>query len=344
MGRNNCIDQSHVNSLDEENFLTEMVQQQQSSFPFESGYHSSSTMQCNKNAFTIIDGGTTTLSYDEGQGKMLNNDIFNSNSIISHQDATSNNHIPNPNTFILSFSTMEQALHHEPSSPKLVDAPASAFLCKETSLNDYITEPKVKQQTNKKCRSSSEVNDHIMAERKRRQQLTERFIALSATIPGLKKTDKAYILREAINYMKQLQERVKELENENKRKTTESTVIFIKKSQVCSKEETTSSSSCETNSDRFKKALPQVEARVLEKEKEVLIGIHCEKQKDIVLRIMALLQNLHLSLASSSVLPFGTSTLKVTIIARMDDEYCMSVNDLVKNLRHDLLELHDIEE
>ncbi|KAJ1399441.1 Myc-type, basic helix-loop-helix [Sesbania bispinosa] len=310
-----------MNSLDEENFLTEMVQQQQPSFPFESGYHSSSTMQCNKNAFTIIDGGTTTLSYDEGQGKMLNNDISNSNSIISHQDAASNNPVPNPNTF---------------------------FLCKETSLNDYITQPEVKQQNNKKCRSSSEVNDHIMAERKRRQQLTERFIALSATIPGLKKTDKAHILREAINYMKQLQERVKELENQNQRKTTESTVIFIKKSQVCSKEEITSSnSSCETNSDsvdRFKKALPQVEARVLEKEKEVLIGIHCEKQKDFVLRIMTLLQNLHLSLASSSVLPFGPSTLKVTIIARMDDEYCMSVNDLVKNLRQDLLELHDTQE
>lgn len=106
------------------------------------------------------------------------------------------------------------------------------------------------------------------------------------------------------------------LENENKRKTTYSK-IFIKKSQVCSREEATSS--CETNSNyrSTPPPLPQVEARMLEK--EVLIGIHCQKQKDIVLKIMALLQNLHLSLASSSVLPFGTSTLKVTIIAQVNN-------------------------
>lgn len=112
--------------------------------------------------------------------------------------------------------------------------------------------------------------------------------------------------------MKQLQERVKELENQNKRKIGDS-IIFMKKSQACTNEETTISCS----GHEFKKEqLPKVEARVLEK--EILIGIHCEKQKDIVLRLMALLQNLHLSLASSSVLPFGTSTLKVTIIAQVN--------------------------
>lgn len=47
-------------------------------------------------------------------------------------------------------------------------------------------QPKPNQGT-KKTRNSSETLDHIMAERKRRQELTEKFIALSATIPGLKK-------------------------------------------------------------------------------------------------------------------------------------------------------------
>lgn len=41
----------------------------------------------------------------------------------------------------------------------------------------------------KKGRNSSQTMDHIMAERKRRQELTERFIALSATIPGLSKVN-----------------------------------------------------------------------------------------------------------------------------------------------------------
>jgi len=120
--------------------------------------------------------------------------------------------------------------------------------------------------------------------------------------------------------VKQLQERVNELENHNKRKRD--SVIFIKKSQACIIDKEKSTSSCEENFDNdddhryySKKELPRVEARVIDK--EILIGIHCEKQKDIVIRLMALLQNLHLSLASSSVLPFGTSTLKVTIIAQV---------------------------
>jgi hypothetical protein len=46
----------------------------------------------------------------------------------------------------------------------------------------------------KKARSGSQCIDHVMAERKRRQELTERFIALSATIPGLSKVKYIYFL------------------------------------------------------------------------------------------------------------------------------------------------------
>jgi len=39
----------------------------------------------------------------------------------------------------------------------------------------------------KRARTSSEIEYHIISERKRRQDIAEKFIALSATIPGLKK-------------------------------------------------------------------------------------------------------------------------------------------------------------
>lgn len=120
--------------------------------------------------------------------------------------------------------------------------------------------------------------------------------------------DKAYVLREAVNYMKQLQERVKELENHNKDKRVNS-AIFIGKSQASSNKSTTY---CERNTE----SPLEVEARVLQK--EVLIRIHCGKQKDdIVLRIHVLLEKLHLSITSSSALPFGTSTLIINIIAQV---------------------------
>ncbi|CAI8608352.1 unnamed protein product [Vicia faba] len=139
---------------------------------------------------------------------------------------------------------------------------------------------------------------------------------LSATIPGLKKTDKVYILEEAIKYVKQLEEKIKELDNQNKMKNKYSEIL-IKKSQACTKKD-----DIDEDEYYFKKELPKVKARVINN--EIMVGIHCEKQENTVVKIMGLLQNLHLSLASSSILPFGNSTLKVTIIAQMNDKYCMN--------------------
>lgn len=124
-------------------------------------------------------------------------------------------------------------------------------------------------------------------------------------------TDKASILRAAIDYVKQLQERVQELEKEDKNRVTAESVIFIKRSDLCGNEDSTSS---ETSSDDCC-TLPEIEARVLGK--EVLIEIHCEKENGIELKILDHLENLQLCVTGSSVLPFGNSTLGITIIAQV---------------------------
>ena len=123
--------------------------------------------------------------------------------------------------------------------------------------------------------------------------------------------DKTSILGEAINYVKLLQERVKELEEQNKR-NKESTIIH--KSDLCPNEHTTSN---DTNSDQdcCKSSFPDVKARVLEN--EVLIEIHCEKENGIEIKILNLLDNLHLIVTASSVFPFGNSTLGFTIVAQV---------------------------
>ncbi|PNY06930.1 transcription factor bHLH25-like protein [Trifolium pratense] len=69
-------------------------------------------------------------------------------------------------------------------------------------------------QGTKRVRSSWEMQDHIMSERKRRHEMAERFIQLSSIIPGLKKIDKASVLGEAINHVKQLKQRISMLEEQ----------------------------------------------------------------------------------------------------------------------------------
>ncbi|XP_057736297.1 transcription factor bHLH19-like [Arachis stenosperma] len=186
------------------------------------------------------------------------------------------------------------------------------------------------KRTTKKARNSIEALDHIMSERKRRQQMAEKFIALAAAIPGLKKIDKASILQEAINYVKELQERIALLEKETNNKEQ----LIVKKSQFyCS------SLPCDKNNNNNnignEMVLPEVEARLLEK--ELLIRIHCEKRNGIMLELLAFLENNNLSLACSSFLPFGNSTLNVIIIALMNEEFNLTLKDLVKTLREYLL-------
>lgn len=85
-----------------------------------------------------------------------------------------------PRTYILSFdnSTIIPATP-EPTSRKRTRQPQN--------LNLEPIKPNPNTQPGKRGRSCSQTLDHIMAERKRRQELTQKFIALSATIPGLKK-------------------------------------------------------------------------------------------------------------------------------------------------------------
>ncbi|XP_054808066.1 transcription factor bHLH18-like [Prosopis cineraria] len=160
------------------------------------------------------------------------------------------------------------------------------------------------------------VSDHIMAERKRREKLSQSFIALSALVPGLKKMDKASVLGDAIKYVKELKERLSFLEEQNKKRRVESVVTCEKLESVGEEEGPW---------------LPEVEARVLEK--EVLIRIHCQKQKGLLVKILAEIQKLNLFAVNSSVLPFGDSNLDVTIVAQMGEGCSLTIRDLVKNLR-----------
>ncbi|XP_028782688.1 transcription factor bHLH19-like [Neltuma alba] len=130
-----------------------------------------------------------------------------------------------------------------------------------------------------------------MTERRRRQDLTQKFIALAATIPGLKKMDKATVLCAATDYVKRLQERVRELAQE---------AVEV----------------------------PEMEVRVLEN--EVLVRVQCEGRRDMMRKTVELLGHVHLSVLCCNSLAFGNSALSITIVAQMKDQYKMKVNKETK--------------
>ncbi|KAJ8441039.1 hypothetical protein Cgig2_020330 [Carnegiea gigantea] len=146
-------------------------------------------------------------------------------------------------------------------------------------------------------RLPEQCHNHIIAERQRRQTLSERFIALSALIPGLKKI----------------------LEEENATRAVES-VVVVKRSQVVVENENNSSNSnsnLDSGSDSINngtayhnKQLPEIEARFANK--CVLVKIHCQMQKGVFVKLMTEIERLHLS---------------------MEMEFDMTPQDVVKVLR-----------
>ncbi|KAL3538168.1 hypothetical protein ACH5RR_001534 [Cinchona calisaya] len=190
------------------------------------------------------------------------------------------------------------------------------------NLDEATKSAKKKKKTGGRVRPASQTYDHIIAERKRREQLSQRFVALSAIVPGLKKMDKTSVLGDAITYLKHLQERVNTLEEQAAKQTMES-VVLVKRSQILLEDE----GSSDEMGGSDEQPLPQIEAKVCNK--NVLLRFHCEKHKGVLVKILSEVEKLNLAVINLSVAPFGRLALDITIIAEMEKEYSLTMRELV---------------
>ncbi|XP_021717194.1 transcription factor bHLH18-like [Chenopodium quinoa] len=266
------------------------------------------------------DSNSTMLSFSNSS----NSSISQTSSLITpKEEAVSNNN-----------NNVNFPFHHE-----MVVNQASK-LDKQSCIFESRPHQVVDRKNNIKVGSMpSQAMDHIIAERKRREKLSQRFIALSAVIPGLKKMDKASVLGDAIKYVKQMQEKVKKLEEEAKKKSVES-AVFVKRSYVSAEDNTTydqiSAKSAVTDAagSCCEASLPEIEVRF--SDKDVLITVHCEQKKGIFEKLISQIEKLHLAVTCSSSLAFGGSVLAVTITAQMESEYSLTAKDLVRHLHSTL--------
>ncbi|GKD20481.1 transcription factor bHLH18-like protein, partial [Tanacetum coccineum] len=136
--------------------------------------------------------------------------------------------------------------------------------------------------------------------------------------------DKASVLGDAIKYLKNLQEKVKALEEQNKKRSNnvQESVVFVKRYEVLG-----DGGEIISQDDQ----LPEIEARF--SGKDVLIRVHCEKKVGIVEEILAEIEKLHLSVINTTALTFANYALDITVVATMDQEFVMTTKDLAKNLR-----------
>ncbi|KAL9241580.1 hypothetical protein vseg_015676 [Gypsophila vaccaria] len=175
----------------------------------------------------------------------------------------------------------------------------------------------------KRRRDPVQVHGHIMAERKRRELLTQRFIALSALIPGLKKVDKTTILEEAIKYLKQMHEKVKELE-----KAASKQVVMVVKSKQLNVENDNNRSIVVKNVNgsinyssgggdgRESDTLSKIQVKV--RRNTIMLTICCVKRKGVLAKIYDEVERCGMIVLNTGVVDFENTKLDISILAQME--------------------------
>ncbi|XP_057542382.1 transcription factor bHLH25-like [Amaranthus tricolor] len=205
----------------------------------------------------------------------------------------------------------------------------------------------------KRKRQPDQVHDHILAERKRRELLSQLFISLSALVPGLKKMDKTSILGEAVKYMKQLKENVKTLEEVVAKRTVQSMVVMNKSQLIidnCGVDNDSSSTiddNCASGTsgsgnnggdggghdvdNLINGSLPEIEVKILGN--TLLLRLKCKNKKGIMNMLFAELDNYNCTVTNFSAMKFETLALDVTVVAQIEGDFNKKLKQFMRTLR-----------
>ncbi|PAN50753.1 hypothetical protein PAHAL_9G543500 [Panicum hallii] len=179
----------------------------------------------------------------------------------------------------------------------------------------------------RRSRAHWNTQEHVIAERKRREKMQQQFVALATIVPDLTKTDKISLLGSTIDYVKQLEEKVKTLEGQSARRTSEP-IVFESKCRI-SNEDSSDASGSSGSAFGAGGFSPTVEASI--HGNTILLKICCKEGRGVLVMIISELENQGLSIINTSVLPFTDSCLNITITAKIGEGFSTTV-ELVRNL------------
>lgn len=138
--------------------------------------------------------------------------------------------------------------------------------------------------------------NHVLAERRRREKLNERFIILRSLVPFVTKMDKASILGDTIEYLKQLRRKIQDLETRNRQIETEQqsrsgvTVLVgpteKKKVRIVEECGATRAKAVETE------VAASVQVSIIES--DALLEIECLHREGLLLDVMVMLRELRI--------------------------------------------------
>uniref|UniRef100_A0A7C8YZT3 BHLH domain-containing protein n=1 Tax=Opuntia streptacantha TaxID=393608 RepID=A0A7C8YZT3_OPUST len=188
-------------------------------------------------------------------------------------------------------------------------------------------------------RTKRSAREHALVERKRRQKLSQLFLSLASHIPGLQKGEKqARIVGETTSYIRELKQRVLLLEQQAlKRRTQDQTMDSAQSCHIFTDEGSFCSSDGNSNNISSMNGASDIEVQLSDENDDILIAVHCQKDDDVLPKLLLEMRKLHLTPSNINVMPFG-NYMDVTIIAQKQEHAISMATEDMQNLLRSALQ------